>query len=182
MIGQMIEGVVLPPEKTPPKRDWTVGEMAGKKSATHITSIELVPDKLEAQTKVRFERYEKVKAAEIRYEDNGCADADLVMAAYGTSARVCLGAQMLAKKEGIKLGLFRPITLWPFPYEALGKIISKGIPVISVEMSEGQLVEDVKLSAYAAGTKADIRLLAHSGGIIPTEEEVFAKAKEILKR
>jgi 2-oxoglutarate ferredoxin oxidoreductase subunit alpha len=182
MIGQMIEGVVLPPEREAPKRDWTVGGMAGKKNATHLTSIELVPDKLEAQTKARFERYEKVKAAEIRFEDNGCADADLVMVAYGTSARVCLGAQMLAKKEGIKLGLLRPITLWPFPYEALGKIISRGIPVISVEMSEGQLVEDVKLSAYEAGVKSDIHLLAHSGGIIPTEEEVFAKVKEILKK
>jgi 2-oxoglutarate ferredoxin oxidoreductase subunit alpha len=182
MIGQMIEGVVLPPEKAPPERDWPVGNMAAKKSATHITSIELVPEKLEAQTKARFQRYEKVKAAEIRYEDNGCADADLVMVAYGTSARVCLGAQMLAKKEGIKLGLFRPITLWPFPYEALGNIIAKGKPVLSVEMSEGQLVEDVKLSAFEAGAKADIHLLAHSGGIIPTEEEVFAKAKEILKK
>jgi 2-oxoglutarate ferredoxin oxidoreductase subunit alpha len=182
MIGQMIEGVTLPPEKAPPERDWSVGNMASKKKATHITSIELVPEKLEAMTKARFERYGKVKAAEIRYEENNCEGADLVMVAYGTSARVCLGAITLAKKEGIKLGLFRPITLWPFPYATLGKIAARGQPVLSVEMSEGQLIEDVKLSAFEVGAKANIHLLAHSGGIIPTEEEVFAKAKEILKK
>jgi 2-oxoglutarate ferredoxin oxidoreductase subunit alpha len=182
MIGQMIEGVVLPPEKEAPKRDWAVGNMAAKKQATHITSIELVPDKLEARTKARYQRYEKIKAEEIRYEDNSCEGADLVMVAYGTSARVCLGAQTLAKKEGIKLGLFRPITLWPFPYAALGKYVASGKPVLTVEMSEGQLVEDVKLSAYECGAKGDIHLLSHSGGVIPTEEEVFAKVKEILKK
>jgi 2-oxoglutarate ferredoxin oxidoreductase subunit alpha len=182
MIGQMIEGVVLPPEKEPPKRDWSVGNMKGRQPR-HITSIELVPEKLEKKTAERFERYEKVKAEEIRFEDNNCADADLVMVAYGTSARVCLGAQQLAKKEGIKLGIFRPITLWPFPYNVLGKIISAGKPVLTVEMSQGQLVEDVKLSAFeVSANNADVHLLSHSGGIIPTEEEVFAKAKEILKK
>ena len=183
MIGQMIEGVELPPGKDAPKRDWVVGNMAAShRPAKHITSIELVPEKLEAQTKERFARYEKVKAAEIRYEENNCSDADLIMVAYGTCARVCLGAQMLAKKEGIKLGIFRPITLWPFPYEVLGKIISQGKPVLTVEMSLGQLIEDVKLSAYEVGKKPDIHLLGHSGGIIPTEEEVFAKVKDILKK
>ena len=181
MIGQMIEGVLLPPEKETPKRDWTVGNMKGR-AARHITSLNLVPEELEAITKERFARYEKIKAAEIRCEDNGCAEADLVMVAYGTCARICLGAQMLAKKEGIKLGIFRPVTLWPFPYDALGKIAANGKPVLTVEMSLGQLVEDVKLSAFSAGAKTDIHLLSHSCGVIPTEEEVFAKAKEILKK
>jgi len=181
MIGQMIEGVLLPPEKEAPKRDWTVGNMKGR-AARHITSLNLVPEELEAITKERFARYEKIKAAEIRCEDNGCAEADLVMVAYGTCARVCLGAQMLAKKEGIKLGIFRPVTLWPFPYDALGKIAAAGKPILTVEMSLGQLVEDVRLSAFSAGAKADVHLLSHSGGVIPTEEEVFAKAKEILKK
>jgi 2-oxoglutarate ferredoxin oxidoreductase subunit alpha len=94
---------------------------------------------------------------------------------------------MLAEKEGIKLGIFRPITLWPFPYQALAKIAGGGKPILSVEMSLGQLVEDVKLSVYeaaaAGGGKAapaKIHLLGHCGGIIPTEEEVFAEAKKIL--
>ncbi|MCL2181717.1 MAG: 3-methyl-2-oxobutanoate dehydrogenase subunit VorB [Treponema sp.] len=183
MIGQMIEGCVLPPEKKISKYDWSVGglaERAGKKPV-HITSIELVPELLEVKNKERFKRYEKIKTAEIRYEESNCAGADLVMAAFGTCARVCLGAKTLAEKEGIKLGIFRPITLWPFPYEALGKAMADK-PVLSVEMSEGQLIEDVKLSAYYSNSKSNIHLLGRSGGMIPTEEEVFTKVKEILKK
>ena len=183
MIGQMMEGVVLPPEKALtdlPQRDWTAGNMAGR-AARHITSIHLVPEELESKTRARFERYETIKAAETRYEELDCANADLVLTAYGTSARVCLGARMLAEKEGIKLGIFRPITLWPFPYKALGEIVAKGKPVLAVEMSLGQFVEDVKLSAYEArAANSAIHLLGHSGGVIPTEEEVFAMAKKIL--
>ena len=182
MIGQMMEGCVLPPEKKVSKYEWSAGGRAARsgKEAVHITSIELVPELLEAKTKERFLRYETIKKSEIRYEETGCAGADLVMAAYGTCARVCLGARKLAQKEGIKLGIFRPITLWPFPYEQLGQNLS--CPVLTVEMSEGQLIEDVKLSAYYAKSNSDIHLLAHSGGVIPTEEEVFARAKEILKK
>jgi 2-oxoglutarate ferredoxin oxidoreductase subunit alpha len=201
MIGQMMEGVTLPPERplsSLPRRDWTAGGMSGRETgpdgrrgARHITSIHLVPEELEAKTRERFARYETVKAAEVRFEATGCeadagckadtAGADLVLVAYGTSARVCLGARMLAEKEGIKLGIFRPITLWPFPHEALGKIAAQGKPLLTVEMSLGQLVEDVKLAALGAGG-AKVHLLGHSGGVIPTEEEVFARAKEILGR
>ncbi|MDR0290014.1 MAG: 3-methyl-2-oxobutanoate dehydrogenase subunit VorB [Treponema sp.] len=204
MIGQMVEGLVLPPEKPLsdlPKRDWTAGKMsvraasngaykeAARPEARHITSIHLVPEKLESITKARFTRYETVKAAETRYEEIGCDGADLILVAYGTSARVCLGAKKLAEKEGIKRGLFRPITLWPFPLKTLGKIAAQGKPILSVEMSLGQLVEDIKLSVFeevstggaaAAGSVAAVHLLGHCGGVIPTEEEVFAEAKRIL--
>ncbi|MDR1901196.1 MAG: 3-methyl-2-oxobutanoate dehydrogenase subunit VorB [Treponema sp.] len=181
MIGQMMEGIVLPPERLLaelPRRDWTVGCMAGTgRDSRHITSINLVPEQLEAKTRARFVRYDEIKAKETRYEYSGGADADLTLAAYGTSARVALGAKKLAEKEGIKLALFRPITLWPFPSEALAKIASNGKPILTVEMSLGQMVEDVKLSVLG---KAPIHLLGHSGGVIPTEEEVFAEAKRIL--
>ena len=188
MIGQMMEGVVLPPERSLadlPKRSWTVGHMAknisnGKaRDSRHITSIHLVPEELESITRARFERYETIKKNELRFEESGCAGADLVMVAYGTSARVCQGAKKLAEKAGIKAGLFRPITLWPFPYEVLGKIGESGKPLLSVEMSLGQLVEDVKLSVLG---KAPVHLLGHSGGVIPTEEEVFAEIKKILRK
>ena len=192
MIGQMMEGLVLPPErsiKDLPKRDWTVGYMekasvsGGTASggtvrpARHITSINLVPEELEAKTKARFERYEIIKKNEVRYEEAGCAGAEIILTAYGTSARVCQGAKKLAEKEGIKVGLLRPITLWPFPYEALAKAAEGGKPVLTVEMSLGQMVEDVRLSVLG---KSPVHLLGHSGGVIPTEEEVFCEIKKIL--
>jgi 2-oxoglutarate ferredoxin oxidoreductase subunit alpha len=196
IIGQMMEGVVLPPEldvRQLPKRDWTVGGMAGRERR-HIRSLDLVPENLEAKTKARFERYEIVKARELRFETSGgggqageasAEGADLVMVAYGTSARIARGAQQLAAREGIKLALFRPITLWPFPAEALARFAGSGKPVLTVEMSQGQLVEDVKLAILSGaadlpGPRPEIHLLGHSGGVVPTEEEVFAKAKAIL--
>jgi 2-oxoglutarate ferredoxin oxidoreductase subunit alpha len=191
MIGQMMEGVVLPPERSLedlPKRDWTAGNMARRtgadKAAIHITSIHLVPEELEAKTRARYERYEKIKAAETRFEDASPAGAELTLVAYGTSARICQGAKKLAEREGIRLGLFRPITLWPFPYKELGRIAASGKPILTVEMSLGQMVEDVKLSVLEAGNgaRASVYLLGHSGGILPTEEEVFAEAKRILGR
>ena len=196
MIGQMMEGVELPPQKNQgelPPRDWRVGGLGGRPGgeAVHITSINLVPEELELKTKARFERYEVVKKEEIRFEASGyrtsCGEfsgegPELSLVAYGTSARVCLGAKKLAEKEGINLGLFRPITLWPFPYKALGKIAAAGKPILTVEMSLGQLVEDVKLSVLEApgAARPALHLLGHSGGVIPTEEEVFAEAKKIL--
>ncbi|MDR2047959.1 MAG: 3-methyl-2-oxobutanoate dehydrogenase subunit beta [Treponema sp.] len=207
MIGQMMEGVVLPDERDLfPKRDWIVGNMKGRDSR-HITSINLVPEQLEKITRNRFARYDEIKAKETRYEyiapgapvgqirtsaaglagadAEAAAGADITLAAYGTSARVCLGAKLLAEKAGIRVGLFRPVTLWPFPYKALGTIAANGKPILTVEMSLGQLVEDIKLSVLEApegSPRAQVHLLGHSGGVIPTEEEVFAEVKRILGR
>jgi 2-oxoglutarate ferredoxin oxidoreductase subunit alpha len=181
MIGQMMEGIELPQERSLnelPERSWIVGHMEGTgRSSRHITSINLVPENLEAITRRRYERYETIKKNEIRFEEAGCNGADLVLVAYGTSARVCMGAKKLAAREGIKVGLFRPITLWPFPYEALGRTGESGKPILTVEMSLGQLVEDVRLSVLG---HAPVHLLGHSGGVIPTEEEVFEELKKIL--
>ncbi|MDR2702659.1 MAG: 3-methyl-2-oxobutanoate dehydrogenase subunit VorB [Spirochaetaceae bacterium] len=210
MIGQMMEALVLPAQKSPqdlPVRSWIVGNM-GKaphesRAARHITSIHLVPEELEAVTKTRFNLYDKIKAAETRYEyagpgkegtivsgnDAACGTAvfdaaDIILAAYGTSARVCLGAKQLAEKAGVRVGLFRPITLWPFPYKALGQIAAAGKPILTVEMSLGQMVEDVKLAVLeipAETKRPDVHLLGHTGGVIPTEEEVFAEIKRICR-
>jgi 2-oxoglutarate ferredoxin oxidoreductase subunit alpha len=192
MIGQMMEGVVLPPERpldSLPKRNWTAGhlpEREGKAGgpATHITSIFLVPEELEERNKKRRLRYEEIQAKEVRFEAAGLeTEPDLTLVAYGTSARIALGAKKLAEREGIRLGIFRPVTLWPFPGAALARAAFPGKPLLVVEMSEGQLVEDVKLALYEAGIpprQTAVHFLGHSGGVIPTEEEVFAAAKNIL--
>ena len=189
IIGQMVEGVVLPQEKSReelPKRSWTIGHMAKTAASNEtvrkprqISSLEIVPETLENQIKERFERYKTISKNEILVEQSETADADIVLVAYGTAARVCLGAQKLARKEGLKVGLFRLITLWPFPSEALGKIAENGKPLLAVEMSMGQMVEDVRLSVMG---KAPVHLLGRAGGVVPTEEEVFAEIKKVLGR
>lgn len=189
MIGQMMEGITLPPERHPddlPKRDWSAGHLAerGRKEARHITSLDLIPENLEAKTKARFERYERIKEKEVRFEAAGTEGADIILAAYGTSARVALGAKKLAEKAGVKVGLFRPITLWPFPYKRLASIAESGAPILTIEMSMGQLVEDVKLSLLERAPhtpQSAVHLLGHSGGVIPTEEEVFERIHTIVK-
>jgi 2-oxoglutarate ferredoxin oxidoreductase subunit alpha len=190
MIGQMMEGITLPPERRPddlPKRDWTAGHLADQRwrSARHITSLDLIPENLEARTKARFERYERIKKTEVRFEATGTEDADIILVAYGTSARVALGAKKLAEKAGVKAGLFRPITLWPFPYRRLAAIAESGAPILTIEMSFGQLVEDVKLSLLECTAErtrlSAVHLLRHSGGVIPTEEEVFERINMIVK-
>ena len=197
MLGQMMEGVVLPPElalDSLPKHAWAVGGMAAThREPRHVTSLDLVPETFEVKIRKRFERYAEIKKSEVRFESLSCGydeidsgkascaaeDADLVMVAYGTSARVCLGARKLAEKEGIKLGLFRPITLWPFPEKELARTAKNGKPLLVVEMSMGQMVEDVKLSVLGS---APVHFFGRVGGMIPTEEEVFAEAKRILGR
>ncbi|MDR1908625.1 MAG: 3-methyl-2-oxobutanoate dehydrogenase subunit VorB [Spirochaetaceae bacterium] len=193
IIGQMMEGVRLPDPVDPaapagspgavPSRDWAVGHRDNRPSR-HITSIFLVPEELEARNRARFARYELVKERETRFEALGCEDADVIVVAYGTCARVALGARQLALEEGIRAGIFRPVTLWPFPGKALGRLAAGGRPVLTVEMSQGQLVEDVKLALFDAGRGAGpgLRLLGHSGGVVPTEEEVFAEIRRMLRK
>jgi 2-oxoglutarate ferredoxin oxidoreductase subunit alpha len=179
MIGQMMEAVVLPPERKLedlPKRNWTVGRMADRESR-HITSLNLVPEELEAKTRARFGRYQIIQQQEPRFECIGPADADLTIVAYGTSARVAAGARKLAEQSGFPVRVFRPITLWPFPSAVLKEIGETGKPILAVEMSLGQLVEDVKLTVLG---KSPVHLLGHSGGVIPTEEEVYKEIRRIL--
>jgi 2-oxoglutarate ferredoxin oxidoreductase subunit alpha len=197
MIGQMMEGVVLPAERpldSLPARPWAVGgQGASGRAPIHLSSLDLQPESFEKKIRARYERYERIRAKEVRFESLSCGydeidagkascsaeDADLVLVAYGTSARVCLGARKLAEKAGIKLGLFRPISLWPFPSEALARTAANGKPMLVVEMSMGQMVEDVRLAVEG---RAPVHFLGRVGGVIPTEEEVFAEAKRLLGR
>jgi len=183
LIGQMMEGVVLPEPKDPaslPVKPWKVGHQAEmKRDINHVSSMNLVPIELETANIARFKRYEQVKKELCRFEETDVEDADIILVAYGTSARVSLGALQAARKEGLKVGLFRPITLWPFPYDRLNQLASKGKRFLSVEMSMGQMVEDVRL---AVNGKAPVDFYGRCGGIIPSEEEVLAEVKRILAR
>lgn len=181
LIGQMMEGVVLPepidPATLPPK-PYAVGHAVEQgRPYNHVSSINLVPDELEAKNHSRFERYEQIKKELLRYEEIEVEDADIVFVAYGTSARVCHGAVQMARAQGLKVGLFRPITLWPFPYDRLHQLAEQGKRFLSVEMSMGQMVEDVRL---AVNGKAPVYFYGRCGGNIPSQEEVFAEVARLM--
>lgn len=183
LIGQMMESVQLPEYKDSAspadKSQWTVGHMDKTHRAPHhISSIMLDPAVLERQIRERYKRYAEIEAEEVRFEENNCTDADIILVAYGTAARVCQGAVQLAAEHGLKAGIFRPVTLWPFPYKELERISKNGKPVLVVEMSMGQMIEDVRLAVHDC---VPVSLLSHAGGIIPTEEEVFERIKLIVK-
>ncbi len=182
VIGQMMEGITLPPFRDlstlPDKSSWAAGRQGEQNRAPrHITSINLVPEELEALVFERFKRYERVEAEECRFESLYCDDAELVVAAYGTASRVCRGAVEKARSEGRKVGLFRPVSLWPFPSEALRAACSGSRRVLSVEMSMGQMIEDLRL---ALRDRLPVELLPHSGGVVPTEEEVYERIVSML--
>lgn len=184
VIGQMMEPVMLPEMQeshkvSPANTSWAVGNMyKTSRAARHITSINLVPEELEALIKERFKRYEQIESKEVRFSQFECEDAELILVAYGTSARVCHGAVEMARNAGLKVGLFRPITLWPFPSAQLAYYAEKATSFLSVEMSMGQMIQDIRLSIH---DKTPVHLLFHAGGVIPTEEEVFAKITSIME-
>lgn len=181
VIGQMMEAITLPESRTPSRigASWAVGNMGSdSRPARHITSINLVPEELEALVFDRFKRYERVEAEETRADEYQCADAELVIVAYGTSARVSRAAVERAREEGLRVGLFRPVTLWPFPSARLLSIAERGTPLLSVEMSMGQMREDIRL---AVSGKVPVHLLAHTGGMVPTEDEVLGRIRSLME-
>ena len=187
LIGQMMEGVVLPPARdlaSLPAKPWAVGHQ-GKSGRpfNHVSSINLVPDELEKSVNDRFERYRAIAESEVRSVSTNCDKADLILVGYGTSSRVAGGAMALAKAEGIELGLFRPTTLWPFPYAEIAEFAAKGKKFLCVEMSMGQMVEDVLLGVGMSGVSGDaapVHFFGRLGGNIPNEDEVLAAAKDVL--
>jgi 2-oxoglutarate ferredoxin oxidoreductase subunit alpha len=183
LIGQMMEGVVLPPTIDPaslPRKLWAAGHQAEThRPNNHVTSINLVPAELEVSVRRRFERYAEIKAALPRWEDHDVDDAELILVGYGSSARVSLGAKAMASELGIRVGLFRPITLWPFPEKRVADLAASGKRFLCVEMSMGQMIEDVRL---AANGQAEVLFYGRCGGMIPTEEEVLAEIRRILNK
>jgi 2-oxoglutarate ferredoxin oxidoreductase subunit alpha len=180
MIGQMMEAVEFPEPKeraTRIAKPWASGNRPAGRPVNHVDSTHLVPEEFEQALHARYKRYEEIKKVLVRYEEHFIEDAELILTAYGTSARVCRGAMQAARKLGLKVGLFRPITLWPYPEKRMGELAGKRF--LAVEMSMGQMVEDVRL--YTHG-KSEVSFYGRCGGMIPTEEDVLAEIRRILKK
>ncbi|MDR0537164.1 MAG: 3-methyl-2-oxobutanoate dehydrogenase subunit VorB [Tannerellaceae bacterium] len=183
IIGQMMEKVVLPPFR-PRKTEaeiiaespWAVqGKLKGRK-VNVITSLELDPVAME-QNNLRFQaKYRKIEETEVRYEEYNCSDAEYLLIAFGSSARICQKTVELAREEGIKLGLLRPITLWPFPSSAIAAYAEKANVkgMLSVELNAGQMVEDVRL---AVNGKVKVEHFGRLGGMVFTPDEILAALK-----
>jgi 2-oxoglutarate/2-oxoacid ferredoxin oxidoreductase subunit alpha len=187
LIGQMMEGVALPPERDAgkrPDRPWAAGGHAGvDRPNNHLCSMILDPPALEASIRERYKRYERIARDCVRFEEVGTKDADLVLVAYGTSARVCLGAIQRARELGLRLGLLRPVSLWPFPTEPLVRLAAEGKRFLAVEMSMGQMVEDVRLAVngVSRANPMPVDFFGRCGGVVPSEEEVLGEARRILE-
>lgn len=181
LIGQMMEKVVLPPyqprrtnEEIRKECPWaSLGRTADRKRNV-ITSLELEPGPMEARNLALQEKYRTIEVNEVRFENVGCDDADYLLMAFGSSARICQKAIEIAAEQGIKLGLLRPITLWPFCTEEIKRQLSHIKGILSVEFNAGQMVEDVKLAVEG---KVPVHHFGRMGGIVPTPEEVVEAVK-----
>ena len=184
VIGQMMEKVVLPPQK--PRRTeeeirrecpWaSIGRTADRKPNV-ITSLELKPEAMELRNLHLQEKYRAIKENEVRYEAQQLDDAEVLIVAFGSAARIAEKAIEIAREEGIKAGLFRPITLWPFPEKQLRKAAHCKRGVLGVELNAGQMIEDVRLSVNG---EEPVEHFGRLGGIVPEPDEIVKAIKEKL--
>ncbi|MBR7124181.1 MAG: 3-methyl-2-oxobutanoate dehydrogenase subunit VorB [Candidatus Methanomethylophilaceae archaeon] len=178
MLGQMMEPVELPEPKEVDNdsKEWAACGHKNQRKHNVVNSLYIDPATLEGLVKKRFERYAKVQAEEQMAEEYLVDDADIVLVAYGASARVSRSAVDMARKNGIKAGLIRPITLWPFPVDAIAKAAEHVPKFLTVEMSMGQMVDDVRLAVKCA---RPVEFYGRTGGMIPTPIEVYNKIVEM---
>ena len=176
-MGQMMEPVELPEEcGVTVEKPWAVTGTEGKREHNVVNSLYLVPEQLEAKNVERFGKYAEIAKNEVMYEEYMMDDAEICVVAFGIAARVSKNAITAAREKGIKVGLIRPITLWPFPSEAIAKAADKVKAFISVELSMGQMIEDVKL---AENCKKPVTLCSRVGGMIPSPEQVLAAIEDV---
>lgn len=178
LLGQMMEPVSFP-EITPNAHDkssWAADGHKCKREHHIINSLYLQPDELQTSVLNRFERYEIVKAGETDAELYLTEDCDILLCSFGATARVVKSAVNEARAQGIRAGLFRPKTLWPFPVKEINEAAKNAKKLLSVEMSMGQMIDDIKL---AINCSKPVEFFGRTGGVIPTPAEVLAEIKKI---
>lgn len=176
-IGQMMEKVELFEQmpRSTESLDWTTVGKPKTRERNFITSLHIQAEAMEKINNRLQEKYRAIEKEEIRYEATDCENADIVLVAFGLIARICQKVAHLAKEKGIKVGVFRPITLFPFPYQQLSQSVKKAKGILTVEMNAGQMVEDVRL---AVNGKLPVEFLGRQGGVIPSPDEILHKIEE----
>ena len=178
ILGQMMEPVELKPNPSAslPGKEWATNGTACKRKKNITNSLYLQPEKLEQMNVERFNRYKTIEENEPLYDSYMTDDADIILVAYGAASRICKNAITQARANGIKAGLLRPITLWPFPVQALKQAVEHTKAFICVEMSMGQMIDDVKL---AVECKRPVLFCGRTGGMVHTPEEILAKIQAV---
>lgn len=185
VIGQMMEKVTLPPFK-PRRTDeeiiaqcpWATTGKTKDRKPNIITSLELKPDAME-KNNLRFQaKYRKIEENEVRFEEIMCDDAEYLIIAFGSLSRIGLKALETMRAEGIKVGMLRPITLWPFPTNEISKYADKVKDMLVVEINAGQMVEDVRL---AVNGRIPVEHFGRLGGIVPDPDEIVEAMKKLIK-
>ena len=174
MLGQMMEPVVLPEAlalEDLPEKPWATCGHGHKRPHNVANSLYLTASDLEDLVRERYERYAVIEETEQEAETYLTEDADIVLVAFGGAARVARSAVNAAREQGIKAGLVRPITLWPFPTRAIEAVVPTAKAFLDVEMNMGQMVEDVRL---AVAGRVPVEFYGRTGGVIPTPDEVLA--------
>jgi len=171
-VGQMMEPLEIEDrEVAPPEKPWIV-DGTPEKRHNLITSIYLEPDLMEAHIRRLEEKYRQCRLTETRYEVYQAADAELLLVGYGIVSRLLRTVVDMARAHGIRAGLFRPITLWPYPSEALAQTAAGTSRILVVELSNGQMVEDVRL---AVKDRLPVDFYGRFGGVVPSAEEIYAE-------
>ncbi|MCS7174372.1 3-methyl-2-oxobutanoate dehydrogenase subunit VorB [Pseudothermotoga sp.] len=179
LLGQMMEPVELREKQlTYDNSSWALTGANGR-PPRKVTSFNIDPHELEKMNLNLQEKYRKMEIEEPRWEEFSTEDAEILLAAYGTMGRICKSVVKMAREAGMKVGLFRPITLYPFPYEPLEGIAKRVSIILTVEMSSGQMFEDVKLAALRL---TRVEFYGRMGGVVPTPGEVFERLKQLVGR
>ena len=178
ILGQMMEPVemseIVP---NPPPKPWAVGGNRHGRKPNLINSLSLEEGVIEEWNWTFKAKYEEIKKNELRVQMTQCEDADLILVAYGTTARICREVMHQARAKGLKVGLIRPITLWPFPFQSIAKASKKTREFLVVEMSLGQMIEDVKLAGLV---DAAIHFHGRPGGGVPREQDFMEIIDHVL--
>jgi 2-oxoglutarate ferredoxin oxidoreductase subunit alpha len=177
-LGQMMEPVEFKPSNIkPPAKPWASTGLRGRSEPNIINSLHIQPDKLEIHNIHLQKKYATITENEVRYEAIRTEDAELVLVAYGITSRIAHSSMEKARSEGMKVGLLRPITLWPFPYQPIAELAKTASGFLALEMSAGQMVEDVRLGVNGA---KPVTHYGRLGGMIPSPKEIFEQVKKIM--
>jgi len=171
-IGQMMEKVELFDQvpRTDRKYEWATQGREKGKDRTFITSLHIIPEKMEEINHTLQRKYKVIRETEVRYQTTNIEDADYIFTGFGLGARICMKAMELGREKGYKIGVVRPITLFPFPMQLFNEIGGKVKAILDVEMNAGQMVEDVRLGVNG---QTPVHFYGRMGGVIPSPDEIL---------